>query len=60
MQDTDKNTINGYYYLCLPEFTYSICKEIETKTNLPVVEVISEAIKEYATKYGVKHDPGNR
>ena len=54
------NTINGYYYLCLPEFTYTICKEIEKKTNLPVVDIISEAIKEYAEKHGVKYDSGNR
>ena len=48
-----QETPNGFFYICLPDETLSVCKEIAKKTGMSVGDVISQAVREQAEKYKV-------
>lgn len=48
-----QETPNGFFYLCLPEDTLIVCKQVAEKTGQSVGEVIADAIVLSAKTHGV-------
>jgi hypothetical protein len=49
-----QETPNGFFYTVLSEPALVMCNEIKKITGQSVPEIISQAIKEYAERHGVK------
>lgn len=50
-----QETLNGFFYTVLSEPALVMCKETQKITGQTVPEIISQAIKEYAERHGVKN-----
>ena len=50
-------TLNGFFYICLPESTLALVKELAAKTQrddgspATIGDVIAEALQDYAIKH---------
>lgn len=50
-----QETLNGFFYIVLSEPALKMCKEIQKKNEQTIPEIVSDAIMDYAKKYGVEY-----